>query len=217
VAFGSHKNPPLIAIGCWIGNWELWADSFAELSQDRFVIGFDHRGSWATICPLETIRFEGLVSDIFRVMDHWHVEKCTLPGESFGAIVALAAALANPHRFNSLVLVDGPYFPIKSPSSLFLTALRNNYKAALDQFVNWCVPEPNSGSIKSWGQQIPARAKQEAAIKLFEIIQSVDISTRYSELELPVLLIHGAADLLASVDQAKKISTVPKKGNFGAF
>jgi pimeloyl-ACP methyl ester carboxylesterase len=92
VAFGPAAAPVLLGIGGWIGSWELWAEPFAVLSQHWRTVAYDHRGTGATMAPVESITFERLVYDIFAVMDALKIERCVLAAESAGALTALAAA-----------------------------------------------------------------------------------------------------------------------------
>ena len=88
-AFGSPAATCILGIGGWIGNWELWLDPFSILSGAWHTIAYDHRGSGATVAPIESITFERLVDDVFAVLDAYGVERCILAAESAGALTAL--------------------------------------------------------------------------------------------------------------------------------
>jgi len=209
VQFGPAGGPALLAIGGWIGSWELWASPFGLLSQRWRTIGYDHRGAGATSAPLESITFENLVKDVFRVMDAWGVERCVLGAESAGALTALAAALHSPERISGLVLVDGLYFPGPiSPKAPFLLGLQNQYAATIERFIQTCVPEPDSEAIKNWGRQILQRAAPEAAIALYQMTGGVDLVAALPRITQPTLLIHGEADVVAPLSAAEKLAAL---------
>jgi pimeloyl-ACP methyl ester carboxylesterase len=148
-AFGPTTSPVIVGIGGWIGSWELWAEPFAILSQQRRTVAYDHRGTGATVAPVESITFNRLVDDLFAVLDAYNLEECVLAAESAGALTALGAALKCPKRITGLVIVDGMYFRETPPEKdLFLLGLRKAYPATLDRFVETCVPEPESDHIK---------------------------------------------------------------------
>lgn len=106
VDFGAGSRT-FVAHGGWVGSWELWQEPF-QLMQTRWrCIGYDHRGSGASTFPADQISPEGLVADLFRVLDRYGVERCVLAGESLGALTCLQAVLEQPDRFEGLVLVDG--------------------------------------------------------------------------------------------------------------
>ena len=202
-AFGNPSAPAIVGIGGWIGSWELWLPPFALLSQSWYTVGYDHRGSGATICPPEAITFEGLVEDVFTVMDAYGLENCILAGESAGASVALGAALKNPERIAGLVLVDGAYSSNAARrDSPFLQGLKQAYTQTLAAFVEACVPEPDSGTIKRWGRQIIDRASPENAIALYEMMGGVDLRSEVPKVRQPTLIIHGDKDMIAPLEDA---------------
>lgn len=193
--FGSPTAPPLLALSGWIGTWEDWLDTLSPLSARNWVIGYDHRGSGVTLAPVETITFENLVEDVFAVLDYYGVQQCALAAMSMGAAVALGAALRQPERFSRLILVNGAYvWNTPEAQDNFLHGLRHAYAQALEQFVQWCVPEPESEHIKHWGRQILSRAQPEAALALYNAARTVDLRAQVSAITQPTLILHGDAD-----------------------
>ncbi|MCO5188246.1 MAG: alpha/beta hydrolase [Anaerolineae bacterium] len=103
-SFGRKDAPPLLALSGWIGTWEDWVDTFSVLSEgDWRLIGYDHRGSGATIAPVASITFDKLVDDVFAVLDAYGIERCVLAAMSLGTAVALAAIQRQIERFSGLV------------------------------------------------------------------------------------------------------------------
>lgn len=208
-AFGSKTSPVIVGIGGWIGSWELWTEPFAILSQDWRAVAYDHRGAGATVAPVKSITFNRLVDDIFAVLDAYNIEECVLAAESAGALTALVAALRCPKRITGLVIVDGMYFRETSPEKdLFLLGLRKAYPATLDRFVESCVPEPESDHIKHWGRQIIDRASQAAAIALYLSAGEIDLRSELHHVAQPTLIIHGEADALVSLDDARRLAEI---------
>ncbi len=208
-AFGSTTSPVIVGIGGWIGSWELWAEPFSILSQSWRTIAYDHRGAGATIAPVESITFNRLVDDVFAVLDAYNVENCVLAAESAGALTALGAALKHPKRITGLVIVDGMYFrATPQEKDLFLFGLRKAYPATLDRFVETCVPEPDSDHIKRWGRQIIDRASQGAAIALYLSTGEIDLRNELSNISQPTLILHGEADGIVPVEEARQLSKI---------
>lgn len=208
-AFGSTTSPVIVGIGGWIGSWELWAEPFSILSQSWHTIAYDHRGAGATIAPVESIAFKRLVDDVFAVLDAYNVENCVLAAESAGALTALGAALKHPERITGLVSVDGMYFRDTPPEKdLFLLGLRKAYSATLDSFVETCIPESDSDHIKRWGRQIIDRASQEAAIALYRSAGEIDLRNELSLISQPTLILHGEADGIVPVNEARQLSEI---------
>ena len=221
--FGSPANPAILGIGGWIGSWELWAEPFSFLSGQWHTIAYDHRGSGATLAPVETISFDRLVEDVFVVLDTYQVNRTLLAAESAGATIALGAALRYPQRISGLVIVDGFYFQDTPESQdAFFAGLKSNYAQTLDWFVQACVPEVDCEPIKRWGRQILDRATAEAALALYRVPGSVDLRPKLNRITQPTLILHGEADSLVPLSSAQwlaqtlpaaKLVTLPGAGH----
>jgi pimeloyl-ACP methyl ester carboxylesterase len=210
-AFGSPGAPCILGIGGWIGNWELWTQPFSILSETWQTIAYDHRGSGATQCAIESITFERLVDDVFAVLDAYQIERCVIAGESAGALTVLGAALTHPDRISGLVIVDGLYFSDPIPDDdPFLNGLIAHYPQTLDRFVEMCVPEPDSDHLKRWGRQMLDRASPAAASALYRLTGTIDLRADLPRITQPTLILHGSADALVSVEAAQRLArTLP--------
>ena len=145
--------------------------SFTYLSESWRTIAFDHRGTGATIAPVESITLQNMVDDVFAVLDAYHIDQCVLAAKSMGTVTAFLAALQQPHRFQGLVIVDGLFSrPAPTGPDPFVEGLRHNFEATIGQFVDACLAEPDSTTHRRWGRQILARASQLSAIQLYECI-----------------------------------------------
>ena len=197
-AFGPKSGPAIIGIGGWIGSWELWLDPFSILSESWRTIAYDHRGSGATVAPIESITFDTLVDDLFAVLDAYEVERCIVAAESAGAITALAAALKQPQRLAGLVIVDGLYFRPNQPARQDRHARRPAGRLCRHARLvrrrlhtgTRCRPDPALG---------PAdldRASPAAALALYDLPDSVDLRPDLARIEQKTLIIHGDADAI---------------------
>jgi pimeloyl-ACP methyl ester carboxylesterase len=192
VSFGTGPQT-LAAVGGWIGNWELWTEPFAVLSQSWRTVAFDHRGAGATVAATETITLPAMVDDLFAVLDTLDVESCVLAAESSGVAVALLAALRQPARFTGLVLVDGLYYQPPGGNPL-LASLQRDYEGTLDWFAMQCVPDAAHAAVRHWGRQILARATPAAATQLLRCLEGLDLRGQVAQLSQRTLVVHGDAD-----------------------
>jgi len=209
VEFGNGPRT-FVAHGGWTGSWELWTEPFSQLSKTWRTVAYDHRGTGATIAPVESISVANMVDDLFAVLDQLNIEKCILAGESAGGIVVVNAVLQQPGRFNGLVLVDALLHKADDGSdAAFKQGLRISFTEATGNFVDRCVPvtEPNSSEIRSWGRKILARASSESAIRLLECIYGTDLRPQLSQIQIPTLLIHGDADGLVPLSDSEYMAT----------
>jgi pimeloyl-ACP methyl ester carboxylesterase len=195
VEFGSGRRT-FVAHGGWVGSWELWQEPF-QLMQDHWrCIGYDHRGSGASTFPPEAISADGLVDDLFTVMDHYGVDDCVLAGESLGALTCLQAVIRDPSRFVGLVLVDGAPAASRERTGPLVDGSRADYPQTVAAFVDACVPEPDSEHIRRWGRQILLRAEPEAAARIFESHYEREVAVDLTQVSVPTLVIHGADDAI---------------------
>ena len=209
VEFGSGPRT-ILAHGGWTGSWELWAGPFNFLSKSWRTVAYDHRGTGATIAPVESISIENMVDDLFTVMDKMNIERCVLAAESAGGIVAVTAALQHPNRFEGLVLVDALLHNENDGSdAAFIEGLKTNFKETIGGFADTCVPESelNSAEIRSWGKKILARATTESAVRLLECTDGIDLRPQVAQIQMPTLILHGDQDALVPCSDSEYMAS----------
>jgi len=201
----------LLALGGWAGSWELWTEPFGYLSETWRTIAYDHRGTGATLAPVEWITIENLVKDVFTVLEAHNIDQCVLAAESAGAATAIQAALQHPQRFKGLILVDGLYYnPRPTTQDPFLMGLKQNFQATIEQFVNAGAPEPESVAVRHWGSKILNRCSQEAAIQLYECMLGLDLRSEVSRITQPTLIMHGDHDQIVPLQSSEwLVSQIP--------
>ena len=208
VAFGDASNPAFVAHGGWVGSWELWQEPFQLMQGDWRCISYDHRGSGATTATAAQVTPQGLVDDVFRVMDFFEVDTCVLAGESLGAVTAMSAALQRPDRISALVLVDGaPSAGTRAPSPM-IDGCRSGYPETVQWFVDACVPEPDSEHIRRWARQILLRADPEAAARMFESYDEQPVVPTAELIQQPTLILHGELDVIIPPEAARGLAAV---------
>lgn len=171
-------------------------------------ISSDHRGSGVTTASAAQVTPQGLVDDVFRVLDFFEVDRCVLAGESLGAVTAMSAALQRPDRVSGLVLVDGVRSAGSSPPHPMIKGCRTDYPATVHRFVDACVPEPDSEHIRRWGRQILLRADAEAAARMFESYDEEPVTPHAELLVQPTLILHGERDVIIPPDAASSLAEV---------
>lgn len=194
-----------VAHGGWVGSWELWQQPIELMQSSWRCIAYDHRGAGASTAPPEDVHPDGLVDDLFTVLDSRGVERCVLAGESLGALTVLAAVLRAPSRFAGMVLVDG--ITSTSGQRRDQSAVRDAYPEYVRAFVDACVPEPDSEHLRRWGRQILSRAEPEAAARMFETHDAPALSPDLSLITVPTLVIHGEKDAIVPVAVGQATAT----------
>jgi len=198
----------LLAFGGWAGSWEVWAPTLGVLSRSWRAAAYDHRGTGATVAPVESITVANMTADVFAVLDALGLARPVLAAESAGATVALLAALQRPERFAGLVLVDGLIHHERRATDPFAAGLRTDFDATIAAFAAACVPdsEPDGAAVRRWGVQILSRSGPAAALRLYESVAGIDLRPRLGEVTLPVQVIHGTADALVPASDARAMT-----------
>jgi pimeloyl-ACP methyl ester carboxylesterase len=197
VSFGRGERT-FVAHGGWVGSWELWQQPIELMQDDWRCIAYDHRGSGASTAPPEEVSPEGLVDDLFTVLDHYAVDRCVLAGESMGALTVLAAALERPDRFAGLVIVDG--VTATSGTANDHAQVRAGYSSYVSGFVDACVPETDSDHLRRWGRQILLRADPESAARMLESHDVPRLAPDLTRVCVPTLVIHGDRDAIVPLE-----------------
>jgi pimeloyl-ACP methyl ester carboxylesterase len=208
VEFGSGDRT-ILAVGGWTGSWEMWEETLGLMSTSGWrCIAFDHRGSGESPVEPELITVQNMVDDIIGVMDQLAIETFVLAGESSGAAIAQLAAAQYPDRISGLILVDSASTDrAELAPSAFAAACRNNYSAAVEAFVDRCVPEPDSDHIRRWGRNLLMRADPEQAARLIEMWQDDDVPEfNIGHITQPTLIIHGTEDVIVSIESSRKLN-----------
>lgn len=203
----SFGNGPLtlLAVGGWIGSGEIWPDLFAHLPHWRCV-AIDHRGTGSTT-QRGPITVEAMADDVLAVADALRLESCVMAAESAGAAVALRAVQQAPSRFLGQVLV-GPAWQRVEPGAQddFIAKLHRDYTATLRTFVNNCLPETPSASLRRWALQMLQRSDVADAVALLRCRSQLPPGDALPHLTLPTLLLHGTQDLIVPVAASRQLA-----------
>lgn len=200
LSFGSGPRTFLAHSG-WVGNFEDWIATLSLLSADWRVIVYDHRGAGESPVPPEQITPDGMIEDVFAVMDAFEVPRCTLAGFSAGAAIALRAALRAPERFDGLMLLNGTG-GVKHPNATPRPRVPPSqwpgvtHAERIAWFATQCTPEPEAAHIRRWAINLLSRATPETAEAAFMTHPSerIDWAEALPQLDLPTLLVHGDLD-----------------------
>lgn len=189
---------PFVAHSGWVGSWEDWEPQLAAVSRTRRAVGFDHRGAGRTGGDPADLTLDALVADVTDLLDALAVDRCVLGGFSSGNRVVQEAAARHPERFAGLVLMC-PY-EAPTPDEGFLGLLRADHPAAIELFLDMCLPEPDTGHVRRWARDVLLQAGAEQAVALLETLSGPTVATeRPGALALPVLVVQGDADPLSPV------------------
>lgn len=107
---GGSAREDLIMVHGLATNMAFWYFRYGLALAKRFrVTLYDLRGHGRSEMPATGYSPAILAEDLAGLMDHLQIEKTHLMAHSFGGVVALNFACAQPHRVRSLVLADSHF------------------------------------------------------------------------------------------------------------
>jgi pimeloyl-ACP methyl ester carboxylesterase len=222
VSFGSDGTP-LVFIGGWIGTWQVWLQVIELLSPRRRCVAYDHRGAGQSPAPVAALTPDGMVDDVFGVLDALSIECCVLIGESQGGFVAAMAALRDPSRFAALGIVDSTPVNEPSPTSdAFAAMLDEDADSPLTPFVELCIPEPDCQHVRRWLLSLLRESDPVARPALIRQMYGVDLRDQLGHISLPTIVLHGENDAIWPADAgrtfahgipAAELTVIPNTGH----
>jgi pimeloyl-ACP methyl ester carboxylesterase len=105
-------GPDVILIHGVTGDLSIWflCEAMGVLARSFRVTAFDLRGHGYSDVPRDRYTSADQAGDVVAIMDGLGIERATLLGHSFGAVIGTHAAVLYPDRVEGLVLSD-PSFP----------------------------------------------------------------------------------------------------------
>jgi pimeloyl-ACP methyl ester carboxylesterase len=161
---------------------EYWAETLAELPQDREMIVVDRPGYGASepMEPVTDIRTQAIA--LAPLLQAARGQKIMLVGQSYGAAIASLMAEANPGKVESLVLLSG-FFSEAGPTARWLLDVGSKALKVLPRDLRHAV-------IECTGQR-PQLAYAKRAL---------------AKLSIPIHMIHGDRDDFAPIEVAERLA-----------
>ncbi|HEV3168615.1 MAG TPA: alpha/beta hydrolase [Isosphaeraceae bacterium] len=106
------SGPDVILIHGVTGDLSIWllCQAMQTLGASHRVTAYDLRGHGYSDVPPDGYTSADQAADLLALLDTIGARKASLVGHSFGAVIALHAAVLAPERVEAIVLSD-PYFP----------------------------------------------------------------------------------------------------------
>ncbi|MFT5929340.1 MAG: pimeloyl-ACP methyl ester carboxylesterase, partial [Candidatus Azotimanducaceae bacterium] len=110
--FEAGTGPAVLLIHGWPESWYSWRHQITYLAEAGYrVIAPDMRGYGDTDSPeqADQYRIDIIVDDVVGILDTLDIDKSTIVGHDWGAMVVWHAALLKPERFNGVLAMSVPY------------------------------------------------------------------------------------------------------------
>jgi pimeloyl-ACP methyl ester carboxylesterase len=108
----SGAGPDVVLVHGVTGDLSIWflCGAMARLGASRRATAYDLRGHGYSDVPPNGYTSADHAADLIALMDGLGIARADFVGHSFGAVIALHAAVLAPERVGAVVLSD-PYFP----------------------------------------------------------------------------------------------------------
>jgi pimeloyl-ACP methyl ester carboxylesterase len=230
--FGDSANLPVLLIMGAMASMLWWPDDFCErlAQQRRYVIRYDNRdtGLSTKYAPGEPpYTFDDMADDAMRVLDAYKIRSAHLVGMSLGGVIAQLAALAHPSRVASLTAISTS--PIGTDTSHLpqrAAAYKKHAEAGAkidwsdrEQVIDFAVkdarmlagtayPFDEAGTRAFIERDYDRSGDFLSATNHFLLKSGNKWRGRLSEIKVPLLVIHGTADPIFTVEHGEMLAGI---------
>jgi 3-oxoadipate enol-lactonase len=205
------KGAPLVLIHGFPLDHTSW-DEVASLLENEFdVIIPDLRGFGQSTTVETPYTILDMADDLTGLLDKLEIEKVALAGHSMGGYVALAFAKKYPQRVSGLGLVSSLAVadPPERKAGRYQTAADVSQKGVGIVADAMTSKLSAVSHVQIFVRDVIEKQSQPALIgALKAMAEREDLSSYLSSVTYPVVLIHGGADALISIERAKEIQAV---------
>lgn len=209
----SGAGDPLIFVHGWGTSGRVW-DQQARYFRDRNrVLQLDWRGNGRSEATSEGNTILQVASDIGQFIEKLNLNRVTLVGTSMGSSFVLETARQWPERLKMVVTVNGIYH-----LGALHTEGNNKIQSMLDALEIERIPTLMA-MASSWYEGEEAEAytfwarsqlieSSPHIVELYADHRGYDPRAFVKEIEVPIILIHGAKDATVPVDIPMEISEI---------
>jgi pimeloyl-ACP methyl ester carboxylesterase len=214
--FGDRGDPPVLLMMGNAASMDWWETEFCErlAAGRRFVIRYDLRDTGQSVtyepgAPEYSAR--DLVEDAVGILDALELTSAHVVGQSMGGALAQIVALDHPDRVASLTLATTSFADegkrdLPGPTAELIASFAtpepdwSDREAILDYATDmsraYASPSHPPDVRGLWAHVIERTKNIESTMKNHSLAEGTKPSRPVSELDLPVLVIHGDEDPL---------------------
>jgi len=220
VALAAHidgsNGEPIVLLHGFPHASEVWSAQSGALSRAHRVVRIDLRGMGASSVPDGPYLMETLAADVAAVLDKLSVERAWIAGHSLGGYVALAFARMFAERVSGLALVcsrlaaDTP----NAAKARYDLADRTEFEASMEPVIEAFEPRLFNAETFSSRPQIVETVRammrrtepRGAAAMLRGMAVRDDAGDIAPDLDVPVVVVAGADDVVIPLDEARAMA-----------
>jgi 3-oxoadipate enol-lactonase len=194
------------SLGTTLGMW----DDQAPTLRERFrLLRYDHRGHGDSPVPPGPYKIEDLGRDVLAMLDDVGIERFSFCGLSIGGTVGMWLAIDAPERIDRLVLCcTAPRFDSDTYEARARKVRTEGVGPIADAVLErWFTPEFRAARPETveWAGSMLRATPAEGYAGCCEAVRDADVRDRLAKVRAPTLVVAGAEDPVATVDQAESI------------
>lgn len=211
------KGTPLVLLHGYPLDHHTWDFVAPHLEGTFDLIMPDLRGFGQSTTVDSQFTMDAFASDIAGLLDHLSIQKTAIAGHSMGGYIALAFTKLYPERVSGLGLVSTQVLadPPDRKEGRYKTAAEIAEKG-IGGVVETMTPKftPDE-KLQASARETMERQKPAAFIgALKAMAERMDMSSMLSTIKFPVVVIHGDADSLISIDRAREVKNAVPHAHF---
>jgi pimeloyl-ACP methyl ester carboxylesterase/DNA-binding CsgD family transcriptional regulator len=222
----SGNGPPLVKAANWLSHvefdWEspVWNHLLSELSHDHTLIRYDERGCGLSDRTPPNVSFRGWEMDLQAVVEASTPLSFPLIGISQGAPLAIAYAVANPHRVSRLILTGGfargrlkrnPDARQREEAELMMRMVELGWgrdNPAFRQFFTSQFIPGGTAEQQQWFNELQRISIAPAmAADFLRVSNEIDVVNLLPLVQCPTLVLHAKDDARVPFDEGRLIAS----------
>jgi pimeloyl-ACP methyl ester carboxylesterase len=225
-------GPALVLIHGYTSSTYSWKEIFEPLAQNFHVIAVDLKGFGFSGKPDGDYTRRAQAVLVAHLLEHLHVEKAWLCGNSMGGEVALNVALANPERVAGLILIDSAGVEVPGRGTLtpgyllipwvgrLLIALSLTSDKLVRQGLEKSFYDDSKVTpdrVANYYRPLQTRGGQLAALRARAQWSRYPVEPNLDKINAPTLILWGEQDELIPLAAGRKLNSLIKNSRLVIF
>jgi 3-oxoadipate enol-lactonase len=207
---GPEDAPVLVASNSLGTTPRMWDDQAPALLERFRLLRYDHRGHGNSPVPAGSYKIDDLGRDVLTLLDRLEVERFSFCGLSIGGAVGMWLAGELPERVERLVLccTAARFAPPEQWNERAETVRSEGVGAIADAVLErWFTPQfrESQPNAVEWAGGMLRNTPAEGYAGCCEAIRDADLRSRLGAIRAPTLVVAGAEDPAAPVEEAQLI------------